>query len=52
MYIVFFHYTKEGCKVIKLIKTDLWFGKRIWKIFTGALESLKIGTLAGSFYLN
>ena len=48
---VMFHDTEEWCKIWR--KTDLCFGKwhwGIWQIFTEALESLKIGTLIGSFY--
>ena len=46
-----FRTLKSDAKIWR--KTDLWFGKmtwEIWQIYTRALESLKIGTLMGSFY--
>ena len=49
-WIYFFHDSEEICKFWR--KTDLWFEKKtwkIWQIFTRALESVKIGTLMGSF---
>ena len=48
---VIFHETKEWYKILR--KIDLFFQKwnGIWKVFTRASESLKTGTLIGSFYL-
>ena len=48
---VIFHDTEEWCKIWKKNRLVVWkmvWG--IWQIFTRALESLKIGTLMGSFY--
>ena len=47
---VIFYDNEVLCKF--WIKTDQWFEKKtweIWQIFTRALESVKIGTLMGSF---
>ena len=48
---IIFNDTEAWCKIWR--RTDLWFGKwheEYGKFLTKALESLKIGTLMGSFY--
>ena len=48
---VIFHDTRERCKIwrkIDFVVCKMAWG--IWQIFTRANESLKLGTLIGSFY--